>query len=283
MTANGITHVYFLNRDTYLEYSLSFSGNKISYFSDSLDNKYNKFLKYEDEFVNTAFRFSTLINQKLSARGTLRTGIIASRLGFNVYAKGENEEKTALEEFVNNQGNTMLVQAYSQYKHRLTEQLTLSGGVHSMYLTLNNNFSLEPRAGLKWNFLPKQSLSAGMGLHSRIESMSNYFSQQTLADGQVVRPNQNLDFMKAWHYVLAYDRKFWEDLHLRMEIYYQQLNNVPIAPVGVTDPRLRSFSALNFDSGFTTDSLVNEGKGRNYGVEITLEKYFTRNYYFYGQ
>lgn len=46
MTANGITHVYFLNRDTYLESSLSFSGNKISYFSDSLDNKYNKFLKY---------------------------------------------------------------------------------------------------------------------------------------------------------------------------------------------------------------------------------------------
>jgi outer membrane receptor protein involved in Fe transport len=27
-------------------------------------------------------------------------------------------------------------------------------------------------------------------------------------------------------------------------------------------------------------NLVNDGTGRNYGLELTLEKYFSRNYYF---
>jgi outer membrane receptor protein involved in Fe transport len=36
---------------------------------------------------------------------------------------------------------------------------------------------------------------------------------------------------------------------------------------------------LNFSSGFTNEKLVNEGTGRNYGLEVTLEKFFSNNWY----
>lgn len=208
MTANGVTHIFYLNKDTYMESSLSFSGNTIGFSRDSLDTKYNLYKTYEDRFNNSAFRLSTLFNKKINSRGTFRTGIIASNLSFDLYGKGENEARTALEEFVNNKGSAVLLQGYAQYKHRLSEQLTFTGGLHSLFLNLNKNYTIEPRAGLKWNFLPKQSLSIGFGKHSRVESMTNYFGQQVLRDGTVVTPNKNIDFMKSFHYVLAYDRNF---------------------------------------------------------------------------
>jgi outer membrane receptor protein involved in Fe transport len=46
------------------------------------------------------------------------------------------------------------------------------------------------------------------------------------------------------------------------------------------DDTTGTFSALNFSSGFTNRRLTNEGTGRNYGLEFTLEKFFSRNYYF---
>ncbi|MDQ3392922.1 MAG: TonB-dependent receptor [Bacteroidota bacterium] len=280
MTASGITHIYFLNKETFMESSISFSGTKVGFDLDSLDTRYNSYKMYQDEFINKAFRFSTLYNQKISARGTLRTGLIASRISFALLAKGLSEDTKASKEFINIDGHTMLFQGYAQYKNRISEKLILTGGLHAMFLALNGNYSLEPRAGIKWNFLPRQSLSAGIGRHSRVEAMSNYFAQQELENGSIIRPNKNLEFMKSMHYVVGYDRNFWDDLHLKLEAYYQKISDAPIAPAGASDPQHRTFSGLNFDSGFTTDSLVNEGSGKNYGLELTLQKFFKRNYYF---
>ena len=42
-------------------------------------------------------------------------------------------------------------------------------------------------------------------------------------------------------------------------------------------------SMLNYGADFymeRNDSLINKGTGRNYGIELTLEKFFSNNYYF---
>ncbi|MEL7221941.1 MAG: TonB-dependent receptor, partial [Bacteroidota bacterium] len=44
----------------------------------------------------------------------------------------------------------------------------------------------------------------------------------------------------------------------------------------------QSVSAINFDSGYSTDSLFSDGTGRNYGLEITAEKFFTDGWYALG-
>ena len=46
-----------------------------------------------------------------------------------------------------------------------------------------------------------------------------------------------------------------------------------------TDPG-SSFSALNVFEGFVTENLVSEGTGKNYGLETSLERSLTDDYYF---
>jgi hypothetical protein len=75
--------------------------------------------------------------------------------------------------------------------------------------------------------------------------------------------------------VLSYTRQLGEALRLRAEAYYQYLFNVPVS----TDPN-STFSALNLFEGFVDEALVIEGNGRNYGLEMSLEKSFLENYYF---
>jgi len=66
-------------------------------------------------------------------------------------------------------------------------------------------------------------------------------------------------------------------MHLKTEIYYQSLFNIPIIP------EIPEESILNFGDDFVNQwdyVFVNKGIGRNYGIEITLEKFFNKQYYF---
>src|SRR5690606_18511344 len=79
------------------------------------------------------------------------------------------------------------------------------------------------------------------------------------------------------HWVLGYDQKLGKELRLKAETYYQRLYNVPVTQ------RNSSFSTLNEGTNYIysdEDSLMNNGTGRNFGLELTLEKFFSRGYYF---
>ncbi len=276
MGAAGLTHTLPLDDRTYLESILSYSGYRSGYRSDSLDNDLAAIRNNRDRFTNGAFRASVQLNRKLNARHTVRTGLIYSGLSFNLYSEARDKDQdNQLVRQLDNRGSSGSVQAYGQWKYRITQGLTLNSGLHVLHFALNGNTSVEPRAGLKWQFSPRQSVGAAFGVHSRLESMSTYFAQIPLADGGYAQPNRDLALTKARHYVLSYDHQLREDLRLKVETYYQQLYNVPIS----TDPT-NAESALNAEDGFTTDTLASGGKGRNYGLEMTLEKNFTNNYYF---
>ncbi len=88
-------------------------------------------------------------------------------------------------------------------------------------------------------------------------------------------PNKFIDLTKAHHFVLSYSRLVGHRLRAKAEIYYQQLYNVP-----VTVNSNKTFSTLNIQNEFVTDPLTNNGKGKNYGIELTLEKYLD-NYFYY--
>ncbi|NJM16777.1 MAG: TonB-dependent receptor, partial [Bacteroidales bacterium] len=87
-------------------------------------------------------------------------------------------------------------------------------------------------------------------------------------------PNKELDFGKAHHYVLAYNWRINNNLRLKIEPYYQHLYNIP----GVKDS---SYSMINFsqDWGFHY-ALENNSIGRNYGLDITFERFLKNNFYY---
>jgi hypothetical protein len=149
--------------------------------------------------------------------------------------------------------------------------------LYSQTFTLNNSTSIEPRWNLKYQFKPNQSLSFGTGLHSQTQPLEVYFYQTKKQDGTTVLTNKDLDFVKSIHSVLGYDISFSGNMRLKAEAYGQYIYNAAVerAP--------SSFSMLNSGADFyfpDKTNLVNNGKGYNYGVELTLERFLNRGFYY---
>ena len=177
-----------------------------------------------------------------------------------------------------NKETTLLLQPYIQWKWKLSEKLTFNAGIHNQYFALNNTYSLaEPRAGLRWNINEKQNLSFGIGQHSQINPLYIYTYQIPDGNGGFIQHNRDIGMTKSMHYVLGYNRFVGKSMRVKSEAYYQQLSNVPV------EIKSSSFSMMNQGTGFSRffpDSLQNNGTGTNYGLELTLEKFFTNQYFF---
>lgn len=272
----GLSHIFYLNKNTYLESKLSAHQRTIKYDEDSVAVKET----YAEDFIDNTIRFSTLINSKLNARNTLRSGVIYSHTGYNLKSREFDYELDRLITDVDSKGNTGTFQAYSQWQYRLNERLTFNTGLHYLQLMLNNNYSIEPRFGMRYKLDNKQTLSFGTGIHSKQETISTYLSTIEDGSGNLIRPNEDLELMKAYHNVIGYERSIGQNWRLKTEVYYQHLYDVPIRPNTRPDePGSGMASILNMSGGFVTDTLVNEGKGRNYGLELTAERFFNKGFY----
>lgn len=269
----GVNYRYFTDANTYLEGIISYSASRVSDEYSFL----NKGVEGEEDFVNQALRTSLIYNRKLNAQHTLRAGLIGSQLGFDLFSN-RTDSTAAVTVGIDQTGNTALFQAYAQWKYRVNPALTLNAGLHASMLALNNNYVVEPRLGLRWNLAPGQALSAGLGLHSRPDAISVYFARVQTAD-RYVQPNKQLDLNKAAHAVIGYERRIGESWRIQTEAYYQHLYDMPIATASSTDSSLIYESWINKVDGFVADSLVSEGTGRNYGLEITVEKFFNGGFY----
>ena len=90
-----------------------------------------------------------------------------------------------------------------------------------------------------------------------------------------LEPNKNLGLLKAHHYVVGYEKRFNENLIGKIEAYYQYLYNLP-----VENSNTSNYSTINEGIDYRYVELVNKGTGQNYGVEISLERFFDKNFYF---
>ena len=84
-------------------------------------------------------------------------------------------------------------------------------------------------------------------------------------------------FSRASHFVLGYERKLGENVRAKLETYYQSLSKIPVSAFPNQD------SSLNIGADFAPSDkadLVNNGSGENYGVELTIERFFNNQFYF---
>ncbi|WP_425392960.1 TonB-dependent receptor [Ekhidna sp.] len=271
----GITNIMYVSEDSFFETILSTSYNQISNQFDSLE-----VLTIEKQnFIESQTRFSTFYNHKFSAQHTLRVGTILSRLSYdltNFYWDREREEHvTPLDE----NDHAGFYQAFGNWQFRTSNQFTLNTGLHFSHFALNGKSYLEPRLGFKWD-RGTHVLSGGLGLHSRMETVALYTARQYRSDGSFVQNNKDLGFTQAFHSALGFEKMLKPKLRLKAEIYYQYLFNVPVWPNDTTpDFRLITFSALNTFDGYTPDELANDGTGKNYGLELTLEQFLSKGFY----
>ena len=268
----GLTHNYlFDNNKTYIRTTISNSYTNNYFLRDTLDYNYNPHSNLELTYHYSTIGVNSFVNHKFNSKNLIRIGLSTSVKGYNINMFDVYSNDDKLEE----EGRTTSYQTYLQWKHRITNNIEIISGLHSSYLALNAKYTVEPRLGLKWKVNETNTISFGLGMHSKSEPVSVYLWEEHLPDGSIIQANKNLDFTKAVHFVLGYNWNFVEDFRLKTEIYYQYLYEVPMDPNDTTGTR----TSLNFRTRIDNSELTNDGLGRNYGVELTLEKFFSNNWY----
>src|SRR4051812_46539449 len=117
----------------------------------------------EDQFSGNFY-----FTHKFNPKSTLKFGMI-NEFFINDLVDSIHSEVT--NRFYNRQdyhGNSLLIQPYVQLKYKPNDNLTFNVGIHAQYFTLNGSTAVEPRAGVKWNFMERQSVNLGVGMHSQM-------------------------------------------------------------------------------------------------------------------
>jgi hypothetical protein len=271
----GLTYKHMLNDQTFLQASLSYSGSEIYNLK-----KITRF-ELEGNYQKTFLRYTLTLRRKITNRYFVEAGAIICNLHHNFSLETISTDEVNYPVVVNFRDNdsdknsTYTMQGFIHSRQYFSRKLFAFYGAHFLSFSLTKDYSLEPRAGLRWQMADDRSLSLAYGKHSRIENLQYYLARDHQTGGNEVQINKNLGFTRAHHIVLSFEKTLKTNHHVKMETYYQYLYNAPIQ----TDPTA-AYAVLNEDSGFITDSLINKGKGKNYGMELSLEKTFSDNFYY---
>lgn len=282
LTQDGGTNIDTLRKNPQIE-TITLPDGKtlndtINYFDK--ENPIQTLEHYIAEYRTTAT--ITLAN-KYSAKLNTKLGISADQMGYSLDSKvflKKNVPQPGLYQAMDASKSLFegpqLYKAFYEASLKITDNITFNPGLYATLFSLNNSKAFEPRAATIFEYSNGKKINIGYGLHSKTHPLSVYYLVEPDAPSRL-ETNKNLDFTKAHHFILGHDWNINKDFRLKTEAYYQYLFNIPV------ETRSSSFSLLN--SGATwgvdaEDSLVNKGKGYNYGFELTFEKFLSRNYYF---
>lgn len=270
----GLKHTFYFENNGRWTNSLSTTTTKMGTEIDSLyrNDVKETWRAYAFDTRHFHHAFNTEYVQKLGNRNTLQVGGRMALEQFNyldsVYVKDKYVQQ------FNSKGNYYLFQGFATWQHKFSNDITLNTGAHFFYFPLNKQWSIEPRTGLQWRLNERHSVSAAFGMHSQTQIPFIYFYR----DDDGAEPFRNLGFNKSLHSVLGYDCMIAKDFRLKLEGYFQHIYNIPIS-----QKETPQFSMINVGDDFYIDArgdMANKGLGRNYGIELTLEKFLSRGYYF---
>ena len=245
---------------------------------DSIDYELETFNNfYGANQIEDKLSFSTQVKHKVNPKNNYSLGLIADFFNIDYVDSVFDSDYNKHRQLTNISDNLELFRAYAQWQHNFTNSLTGYIGVHSQYFALNNEIAIEPRASVRWQFADNQSFNLGFGKHSQLQPKTVYFVQSyDSISNSYSTTNENVKFTKSNHFVFGYNNLIKPDFRIKAEVYYQHLYDVPIKE------SFPEFSMLNTGDNFGSaieDSLESEGFGKNYGIELTIEKFLSRGFY----
>ncbi|MBT28548.1 MAG: TonB-dependent receptor [Thalassobius sp.] len=285
----GINHTINITPNNYLKSTLFYSNEGIDDdiyelelyepLIDTDNSEEDSVLSSKLNFTNrirkSVYRAAVTYHHKISAKHKIQIGSKYALFYYDYYQSQLNEDETARVTLMDFDERVGTLRNFVSWRYNVNDNLSIVTGLHNMNVLYNNKSTLEPRFSVNWNYSSNSALSFGYGMHSNMESIHNYFAKVELEDGTITEPNKDLDLLKAHHFVLGYEKYFSENIRLKAEVYYQHLYNLP-----VENNDSSYYSTINEGQDFRYVDLVNDGKGRNYGVEFTIERFFANNYYF---
>ncbi|MFK7936177.1 MAG: carboxypeptidase-like regulatory domain-containing protein [Saprospiraceae bacterium] len=276
----GFNHFYFFNQRLSSSFSLLAARSDNQTFIEEIEENDIDEQQFRPFFISQNLQDKYVanwtLNYKIDARNRLKAGLVQEWYDLNVVDSVLLRNNQWFEE-LNFTGNTSLSRAFVHWQYKWSPKWTLNLGTNLQRFNLNGSFSLEPRLSLSYQASKNGKFAFAYGRHSQLQPLPIYFSKDDDATAAANAKNEQLDFMKSNHYVLSYQLRLKRGLSVKTEAYYQQLSSV------ATDPNDRDFSILNFgaDFGFPNRvGLTNDGKGNNYGFELTLNKQLQKGFYF---
>ena len=288
MITSGLNYKKSLSEKTFITSTLAYSQENQRTRHEYLKNRRldptDSLIKYDEKYYMMGYGFQvqkvsgyTAINHKVNKQHLIKAGISFDLISMDFRDSCLYDLDSAALGFEtrwNYQGTAALIQPFVQWKWRISDHMDFTAGVHAQYFTLTNSISpFEPRVGWKYRMNNGQAISAGGGLHSMIQPYYTYAYQYL--DGKP--GNMNMDFSRSAHSGIGYEKSFNKGFNIKTEAYYQYIYNIPVTVAP------SSFSMINVGSGFSRlfmDSLVNDGTGYNYGLELTVQKYFDKSFFF---
>ncbi len=273
----GASHQYFFNSKTYSKVSFAFTGiqNKVEIDTFNIDGSLVS-PQYRQNFQRSTFQVNALVNHKFNVNHVLRGGAYITRRNYNLLDSAYSFTRDEFLDLRNLQGNNMLYQPYINWQYRINDEWEMNTGMHAVITPENEQYSLEPRWGMTYRLNPKNSLNFGYGLHSQLPNEILQYSQEVLADNSIFQPNIDLAYTKSHHFVAGYQLAFAKTWNFKAEAYYQHIYDAAV------DVFANSYSSLNsgsFDFELP-DSAQSTGRGYNYGIDLTVEKFMDKGFYF---
>lgn len=301
MAVTGVTYSKPINKKNFLKATLAASTNIQDANHDFILFNYdengnpktvgdkfsiNKLIPILDyQFKENKLSGVVALNNKISAKSTLKIGLNTDLYNF-VSFDSARTVTTQPSLIVSDwqirwlsDAYYVLLQPYVHWKYLINDKLTLSAGASSLYSSINkNSYSpIEPRVGLTWDVANGQKISFATGLHSQMQPSYTYFYGKNLAMNSEHYLNHDMGLSKSWHFVAGYNTLLSKNMRMLIETYYQYLFNIPV------EVKSSSFSIVNTGAAFSRifpGALQNTGTGRNYGIELTIEKFFSKGYYY---
>ena len=286
----GLKHNLLLDNQSYVRTVIGVSGSGSDFFRDryynnGLENEFKtKFAETSNAIVTK--NITSFYNKKVNSRLSYRVGALVEQVDVDIdfqsaeFGIDDNQDGIFdLIEVFDFDESTLTVQPFAQGQFRINEQWTFNAGLRGLYYDLNEDFALEPRAALNWNVHPRHTINFGYGLHNQTLPLPMQLATKVV-DGVKTNPNRDLGFMTSNHFVIGHDFKITDSWRSKIEVYYQDLSNIPV------DKTASSFSTLNVGADFAfpidKNDLESTGTGNNKGIELTVEKFFTNGFYFLG-
>lgn len=278
----GMRHNLITGEQTYLRtvVSVSTQGSTFQDFDLDEDNTDGLLATNVDDRT-TRYSIKTYLNSKVNKRFTLRSGVQAeiSELVTTVDDRDGQPDRDKdgvrdLDRLRDFDGSFSLLQAFGQLRYRGGERSTLNAGLHLQYFTLSEAIAIEPRLAFAYEASDRLTLTAGYGRHSQTPALPVFFFRDVNTGSP--NANQSLGFQRADHFVLGGELAVGAKWRVKSEAYYQRLFDLPV------DAFSSSFNIINAGADFVfpeRGSLVSEGRGNNYGVELTVERTFRDNWY----
>ena len=273
----GVTNTRFYNTNSSGKITLAVSFFQSKFFSQNVVPGEPDKTNNDVNDVQGKVSLGYIYNDKINSKNQLTAGITAELNLLNLKQNYTPDSDTILRQLLNVQTGATLVKGFANYNHRFNDQLSTNLGLYSQWFTLNNSVSIEPRFNLKYQFTNNQAFTFGAGLHSQMQPLEVYYYQTQLPNGTTSLTNKNLDFVKSLHTVAGYDVSLSDKVRFKTEVYGQYIFNTAV------ESTPSSFSMLNYgaDFGFPDkQNLINGGKGYNYGLELTLEKFLNEGFYY---